>query len=293
MTGIATPLDGMKDLRTVDAAVRLTPAFRLGTEDLDASAFVGAMSGGNQHLLEPARVVLDEAMRRFDQSDAAASDSWVGPRLHAALRLSRREAGAQGIWRFLGLWAADYVRWRFGPPKGEDDVEKAAKRERFIGPDYKQALARLWWMAELFRNGKDYSSAQLALTNQDIINNLFRARLAHHRPTALAVLQVLPRSKDGRSLPGGREANALSKAANAAASTLVLDVIATDPLPDLTSRTRWERDAVNYDPRTSFTALPEGPDDGDVPKEALDSMKTLLDALYAEAHVRGKPSPVA
>lgn len=288
MTGIATPLDSAAVLGNVDAAIRLTPAFRLGTEDMDVSSFVSPMPGGGAHALEPARVVLDEAMRRFAKSDVASSDAWVGPRLHAALRLSRREAGAPGIWRFLGLWAADYVRWRFGPAAGEDDVDKAAKRERFIGADYKQALARLWWMAELFRDGKDYSSAELALTNQDIINNLFRARLAHHRPTALAALQVLPRSKDGKSIPGGREANALSKAANAAASTLVLDVIATDPLPDLTSRTRWERDVVNYDPRACFGSLPEGPDDGEVPQDSLDSMKMMLAEWYAEAPVRGK-----
>jgi len=180
------------------------------------------------------------------------------------------------------------VRWRWGPPATEDDVEKAALAERFIGGDYKQALARLWWMAELFRNGRDYSTAALALTNQDIINNLFRARVAHHRPTALATLEVLPRSEDGKSIPGGREANALSKAANAAASTLVFDVIASDPTPDLVSRATWESDRDNYDPRAGFNNLPEGPDDGELPAEALNSMKVLLAELLAEAPIRGK-----
>jgi hypothetical protein len=277
-------------LGSVDTAVRLTPAFRLGAVDLDVTPYLGAMPGGRKHRLEPIRVVLDEAMRLFPQSDAAASDAWIGPRLHAALRLSRREAGTRGIWRFLGLWAADYVRWRWGPQAGEDDVDRAAKGERFIGADYKQALARLWWMAELFRDGKDYSTAALAMTNQDIINNLFRARLAHHRPTALAALQVLPRSQDGKSIPGGREANALSKAANAAASTLVLDVVATDPAPDLASRARWESDRDNHDPLTCFVELPEGPDDGEVPQDALDAMHVVLAELFAEAPVRGKPT---
>lgn len=288
MSGIATGIETASTLGTVDAAVRLTPAFRLGTEDLDVAPYAGAMPGGRAHRLEATRVVLDEAMRRFPRPNAASSDAWIGPRLHAALRLSRREAGGRGAWRFLGLWGADYVRWRWGPSAGEDDVESAAVAERFIGADYKQALARLWWMAELFRNGKDYGPAALALTNQDIINNLFRARLAHHRPTALAALQALARSQDGRSIPGGREANALSKAANAAASTLVFDVVAIDSAPDLVSRATWESDRDNYDPRTALNDLPEGPDDGEVPADALQSMTDLLTELLAEAPIRGK-----
>jgi hypothetical protein len=289
VTGIAVPLDEAKFVGMVDAAVRLTPAFCLGTENLDVASYRDAViPGGRTHLLEPVRHVLDECMRRYNQVDAAASDAWLGPRLHATLRLSRREAGSRGVWRFLGLWAADYVRWRFGPPPGEDDLAKAAQPERFVGPNTKQAMARLWWMAELFRNGKDYGPAALALTNQDIVNNLFRMRLSHHRPTALAALRVLPRSEDGTSLPHGRQANALAKATNAAASTLVLDVVATDPHFDLEGRGRWELDR-DYDPRTCFDTLPEGPDDGDVPDEVLTDMEHLLTELFAEAPVRGKP----
>lgn len=281
MPGTAVPLESEDFLGTLDAAVRLTPAFRLGITDIDVTPFRDQIPGGREHPMEHVRLVLNEGKRRFPQAEVASSDAWIGPRLHAALRLSRREAAIRGVWRFAGLWAADYVRWRFGPAAGVEDVDQAAKAERFIGPDSKQALARLWWMAELFRNGKDYSSAVLALTNQDIINQLFRARLAHHRPTALAAAEVLQGS-------GGREASALSKAANAAASTLVFDVIATDPILDLASRETWESDRANYDPVTCFGDLPQGPDDGDVPREAIDRMKALLAELLAEAPIRGR-----
>ena len=249
------------------------------------------MPGLRPHLLEPVRVVLDEAMSRYSQADAAASDSWLGPRLHAALRLSRREAGNRDLWRFLSLWAADYVRWRFGPPAGEDDPENAAKAERFIGPDSKHSLARLWWMAEVFRDGKNYSTAALALTQQDIVNNLFRMSISNHRPTALAALAVLPASKDGKSLPDGRRANALAKATNAAASTLMLDMIGPDAAIDTTARAQWESVRTDHDPRLYFDELPEGPDDGETPAEAVAAMKALLTQLLAEAPVRGsKPA---
>lgn len=291
MTGLATPLDDSKKLTGVSASVRLTPAFRLGTADLDVSDHLVDVRGLRLHVLEPVRVLLDEAMGRFEQADAAASDSWLGPRLHACLRLSRREAGNRDLWRFLGLWAADYVRWRFGSAMGDEDPDKAAKTERFIGPASKHALARLWWMAEVFRDGKDYGPASLALTNQDIVNNLFRMSISNHRPTALAALAVLPSSADGTSLPGGRHANALAKAVNAAASTLVLDLIGPDVPLDVAARAQWESIVGDHDPRVYFDRMPEGPDDGETPPESIEQMKTLLTQLLAEAPIRGsKPA---
>lgn len=291
MTGLATPLDDSRKLTGVSAAVRLTPAFRLGTADLDVGEHVVDVRGLRPHVLEPVRVLLNEAMSRYGQEDAATSDSWLGPRLHACLRLSRREAGNRDLWRFLGLWAADYVRWRFGPPFGEEDPDNAAKAERFIGPDSKHALARLWWMAEVFRDGKNYAPAALALTNQDIINYLFRMSISNHRPTALAALAVLPSSADGRSLPGGRQANALAKATNAAASTLVMDLIGPDVPLDVPARAQWESVRGDYDPRVNFDRLPEGPDDGEAPPESIEQMKILLTQLLVEAPIRGsKPA---
>jgi len=290
VTGTATPLEDHKVLGRIGAGVRVPPPFRLGIDDLDVKQHLREMPGRREHRLEPVRVVLDTAMERWDRSEAAASDSYVGPRLHAALRLSRREAGDRGVWRFLGLWGADYVRWRFGPPEGVDDPDEAAKAERFIGPDYKQAMARLWWMAETFRDGKDYSTAALALTNQDIVNNLFRMSIANHRPTALASLAVLPRADDGTFLPPmGRFANALAKATNAAASTLLLDVVGPDEQPDTVARARWEAEGAEYDARAYVDAMPEGPDDGEVPTESVEEMTRLLTVLFAEAPVRGRP----
>lgn len=288
MTGTALPLQDRVVVGGVGAAVRLTPAFRLGTADLDVTGHLRKVPGLREHRLDPVRTVLDEAMNRYAQDDAAAADSWLGPRLHAALRLSRREAGNRDLWRFIGLWGADYVRWRFGPPAGEDDPDRAAKSERFVGPDSKQALARLWWMAEVFRDGKDYSTAALALTNQDIVNNLFRMTIANHRPTALAVLAVLRAGDGGQGLLGGREANALAKATNAAASTLLLDAVGPDAPPDTAARTQWEDVRGDHDPRAFFTEMPEGPDDGETPQAAVDAMAELLTRLLAEAPIRGK-----
>ncbi|GGS45407.1 DUF6339 family protein [Streptomyces violaceus] len=288
MNGVALPLEDAQYLFGIDAAVRLTPAFRLGSENLDVCDYIKSIPGGRKHRLEPVRTVLDEAMKRYARQDAAASDAWLGPRFHAALRLSRREAGCRDVWRYLGLWAADYVRWRWAAEPGATEPDNSAGVERFVGPDSKQALARLWWMTELFRNGSDYSTAALALTNQDIINNFFRAGAAHHRPTALAFLSVLPRSEDGERLPDGRSANALSKAINAAASTLLLDSLAVDEPLDGAERRHWEALSEDHEVRNFFDEFPEGPDDPPVPPESLETMTTLLAELLTDAHIRGK-----
>jgi hypothetical protein len=239
--------------------------------------------------LASVEVVVSEAMTRFTSDDRAQSDAWLGPRLHAALRLTRREAARRGIWRYLGVVAfPHYVRWRW--PREKDDQPAPPALERFVGPDYKQALARLWWMAELFRNGDDYAPAVEALANQDITNNLFRMDVAHHRPTAVGAIAVLAAQGTSRE-PGasGREANALAKAINAAATTLAIDVLAPDEALDDAARMRWIGDAPNHDPVHHFDdALPPAPDDPPVPRGSLEAMARLLEQLLAEAPVRGR-----
>ncbi|MFC7757539.1 DUF6339 family protein [Catellatospora bangladeshensis] len=135
---------------------------------------------------EPVRELLDEAMRRFAGGRASA-DGWLAPRLHATLRMTRAEAADPGLWNFLAMIVApDYVVWRH---KGAEIAPAA----RFAGPHYKQAFARLWWAAELFRNGADYRPVELACRVQDVLNTTMRLDVIDHRPTALAIVGVLER----------------------------------------------------------------------------------------------------
>lgn len=271
-----------------EADRRVSAAFRMRSENVDFSEFRVPFRFGRDVDLAHLRTVMDEAKVRFPDNPAA-SDAWLSPRMHAALRLTRREASVSGLWRFLGLvFAPDYVWWRWwnsNPP--DDDVTRGApKKERFTGPDYKQALARLWWMAELFRDGPDYGPAAKAMTNQDIPNNLFRMDIAHHRPTVQAAIAVL--SKPDGSLMGGREANAIAKAANSAATTLIVDTIARDAGLDSSARERWIAEARDYDATRYFDDLPAGPDDPRVPVAEVEKMRTLMFELFKEVPIRGK-----
>src|SRR4051794_24913888 len=165
-------------------------------------------------------------MARFGDN-RPSSDAWLGPRLHASLRLTRAEAAIPGVWTWLGLGpGANYIRWRWA---------KELDLSRFAGAYYLHGLGRLWWMAELFRDGTDYAPAEAALRNGDIAQNFLRMDIAHHRPTCQAFMRVPSRRRPGQPLTG-REANALAKAANCAATTLVYEAVAPDVALDPDAR---------------------------------------------------------
>ncbi|MEZ5343757.1 MAG: DUF6339 family protein [Acidimicrobiales bacterium] len=277
----------MTTLKTLDynAARLVTPGFREGSESPSFADYERDLDVDHPVDLDAIRTVLDEAMRRFGPAMGTEADMWLAPRLHFALRLTRREAARRDLWRWFGcVFAPDYVRWRWGSPDGSfSGVNSAATNDRFVGPDYKQALARLWWMAELFRDGPDYSPVVQALGNQDVPNNLFRMDIAHHRPTVQAAVRVL----EGRS---GDEANALAKATNSAATTLVVDTIAPDTPLDPEAQLAWVS-ADDVDVGRFLDEIPPGPTDPVVGPVGIEKLVELMTALLDEAPVRDRSRP--
>jgi hypothetical protein len=149
---------------------------------------------------------------RFDDAgwadDSAASDRWLAPRLHYALRLSRAEAGDRQLWAWLATRYTAYIRWRW---TGKESVNEA----RWSGPVHKQALMRLWWGAELFRNGSDYTPVTRAFVRQDLPNSYLHRPLVRCRSLALAVVDVLAPANGGRVRTAG-EVNDLARVLNLA-----------------------------------------------------------------------------
>jgi hypothetical protein len=123
--------------------------------------------------------------RRSDWRKPPESDRWLAPRFHSALRLTRAEAADKALWHWLAVagWP-DYVKWRWG-----QDGEVA--ENRWYGPVNKQALARLWWGGEIFRNGDDYSPVEVAFRNQDLVNSLLHRPVVRCRSLALGMIQAL------------------------------------------------------------------------------------------------------
>ncbi|MFH9978089.1 DUF6339 family protein [Streptomyces sp. NPDC017179] len=229
--------------------------------------------------LRAIRDLIDDAMYTYRDERPTQADAWLAPRLHAILRLTRAEAADPALWNYLALGVApDFVVWRH-----LSESKKTVNAKYFKGPYHKQAFARLWWSAELFRNGPDYEPVVIACGNQDMLNTALRLDVIDHRPTAQAVVRLLEREV----VRTGREANALAKAVNTAAATLMYDVMAPDVERDSGAVQRWidegeEGLSVHHRP------LPIGPAEERAPEDSVEHLTDHFAELFADAPVRGK-----
>ncbi|WP_406528300.1 DUF6339 family protein [Streptomyces sp. I8-5] len=229
----------------------------------------------------PLRELLTEAMRRFADTTPTVSDAWLAPRLHYTLRLTRAEASDTSLWNFIGLCLApDFVQWRWGRGESGREVGQAA---RFSGRWDIQCFSRLWWAAELFRDGKNYGPVELACGNQDMLNTVLRTEIIQHRPTAQALLRLQFRDV----VRTGRDVNAAVSVANAAGVTLVYEALAPDELQDADALQDWIL-AAGEGPEIQYDTLPQGPRDGSVPSDSAEILTVWFEKLFADAPVRGK-----
>ncbi|MGW0545946.1 DUF6339 family protein [Streptomyces altiplanensis] len=234
--------------------------------------------------VEPLRDLIDDVMHLYRDDARTKADAWLAPRMHAALRLTRREAADARLWNFIALSVApDYVVWRHLPTKEKDGLPPMVAAERFRGAHYTQAFSRLWWAAELFRDGADYRPVQVACGNQDVLNTVLRLDIIDHRPTAQALIRLVEKGTASK----GREVNALAAVANTAASTLMYDVFAADDEWDGSLLEDWIHEADSAPP-VSRKFLPDGPADGPVPEKAVDTLVRYFEELFVDAKVRGK-----
>lgn len=229
----------------------------------------------------PIRDLLDQATARF-ASNRAAADAWLAPRLHATLRLTRSEAADKDLWTYLAMVVApDYVLWRHLPTVGDNSrPASVVQASRFVGGSSVQAFARLWWAAEMCRDGADYRPVETACGNQDFLNTALRLGVMDHRPSALAVIRVMENLAASGAPRLGDQLNALCKAVGIAGSTLVYETIGPDELPDDAELLAWIAEADSAPP-VPWDRLPDGPDDGTVPPASVDTLTRLFEDINA------------
>ncbi|MFW3474893.1 DUF6339 family protein [Streptomyces microflavus] len=233
--------------------------------------------------LAPVRDLIDDALYQFRDDRPTSADAWLAPRLHATLRLTRREAADRRFWNYLGLGVApDYVVWRHMAATSEGGASRVAAR-RFQGPAYTQAFARLWWAAELFRDGPDYAPVVTVCGIQDMLNTALRMDMVDHRPTAQAMVRLMERG----TVRTGREVNALVAAVNASAATLLYDAVAPDANRDGKPLRHWIEEAESA-PAVPRRGLPIGPYEEKTPERSVDVLVDHFAELFAGAPVRGR-----
>lgn len=222
--------------------------------------------------------LMDEFNRRKNTwGDRAASDRWLAPRLHHALRLTRAEAADPDLWAWLGIRFLDYVEWRWS---GKNDTAE----NRFRGPVHKQAFARLWWGAELFRNGSDYRSVEKAFIFQDLPNSYLHRPIVRCRSLALALVELIAvDDASGAGRPkSADDINDLARVLN----------LATAGAPPETETDFQQDDFVGYqrwvfqipDIPESWDALPAGPGCVDTSTTSISGGTTIADRAWSYAH---------
>ncbi|GGU13607.1 DUF6339 family protein [Streptomyces coeruleorubidus] len=235
---------------------------------------------------EPLRELVEDAMHEFRDKRTEA-DAWLAPRLHAALRITRREASDRRLWNHIALAVApDYVAWRHPPAPTSNGGTPRINPARFKGALDRQCFSRLWWAAEMFRNGGDYTPVVAACANQDLIHSALRRDLIDHRPTAQALVRVMERGIAGT----GREIEGLMTAINAAGATLVYDVLGRDEPRDPEPLRQWIAEAGSALPVPRHD-MPVGPGEEPVPEESVITLTDYFAELFETAPVRGRKPP--
>ncbi len=175
----------------------------------------------------PRLLVLDALDERLDALMAdttpfdASIDRRAAPAIHRALPLTRREAADPGVFRFLAVvHRPDFVRHRW------EYRSWSTMRTRFWRPGTRpdsNAFARLWWIAELSRDGDDYALTERVLARQPLANNLFVRDMSSYRPLVEAYADVLDEAPSAII-------EACTRALQRRLSTVVLESLSVDEL---------------------------------------------------------------
>jgi hypothetical protein len=267
-------------------AARLDNAFLSGRSEPDFSdirrplhSVLGEPSEVNIDL-ELIEAVLQEAISdvsgRPTEGEKATVDAWLAARLHYAIRFPRRLASSRGFWTWLSIEVGQpYLRWRYGP--ANNDNRQSITQNRFHGPLNRNALSRLWWGAEMIRNGPDYENVELLFRRAVNVKWALELEYSWYRPAAIAFMNVAE-GIDGGDPLSDNEQQSLSVRLNSYLSLTALEAMGLNPAHE-------DYDASWRDGRPSLQeTLGEslsGPNDGRVDEKAVKDLARWYRSLLS------------
>jgi hypothetical protein len=149
-------------------------------------------------------------------------DSWLAPRLHNALRISRRVATDDGLWTWLAFQCRDFIVARFG--KGTHQVHPW----RYRGVWSRNGISRLWWGAEMTRNGPDYTATRSCFARTRTAQFALELMYSWDRAAAIA-FSTVAEGADGRKRLTDLETKRLSTRLKLYLSLRSLDAFGDKP----------------------------------------------------------------
>lgn len=224
--------------------------------------------------------LLREGLDRYQlKDDAGQLDAWLAPRVHNVVRVPRRIAADRRFWAWVAIeFGRDYVRHRW-PGAGPTGITQF----RFTGTHLRNGISRLWWCAELSRNGRDYEPVALALRGVRVAQFALELRYSWYRPSVIAFARLCSERK-----LSDVQMQSLSVRVNAYLGTRPVELIGLDQtVADDYDEGWWAGTAPS--PRELFDGAIEGPDDGCASEEAIAKLMKwfgeLLDELGAQPPV--------
>lgn len=167
--------------------------------------------------------VADDLLRTTPRCDPSF-DRVAAPRIHRALPIGRREAALPGIWRFLTtVHCPELVRHRWAAPSWN------TAQSHYWAPGTRpdsNAVCRLWWIAELTRDGDSYDLTDQVFERQQLATQLFVRSFSQYQPAVRAFLCVMREA-------AAAEIERVARDLNGRLSTLVLEVMPEDHLQAL------------------------------------------------------------
>jgi hypothetical protein len=213
-------------------------------------------------------------------------DAWMAPRLHAALRLPRRLANDDGMWAWLAFQCPRFVEARFR--KGKEKLHPW----RYRGMWSRNALARLWWGAEMTRNGNDYAATSLCFKRTRTAQFALELMYSWDRAAAIAFVHVAE-GADG----GARLSDAQTKRLSTTLKVL-LTLRSLDAFGDGSDEDSEEFDASWASHRPSFGALVSadvatlpGPKLGTVSEARIADLVTWFRSVVDDADAEEEAEP--
>jgi hypothetical protein len=213
--------------------------------------------------------LLEEGLSRELERDGEL-DRWLAPRLHFALRVPRRVAGDPSFWSWMVMEVGRRYTWHRWNNNGDVTLY------RYNGDFKRNALARLWWFAEMARNGPSYEEVARVLRDPSTAQYAMELRYSMYRPAVIAF------GRTAANLQLGFEAmKALSRKINAYLSLRSLEALGLAE-----SDGQYDADWWNDRPTLGevLGQMPLGPRDDTVGETVIADLEGWFTELATQEH---------